>query len=157
MLKNKMDWAWAVFFDIMLGITVLLPSRSIRAEPDAILAMLPEQGWGIILVLIGGVRVAALLINGHWSSTKTALIRGVAAALSAAFWALIFYIVFGFAIAASEASGEPLANFWTSGTSLFLAIPLGNLFCCINAGYDYGLRRKPKVVASTQPQEVATA
>lgn len=136
MVKNKLDWSMAIIFDFAIGLTILQPTNQITASAGSLLTQYPEWVWGVVLLALGLVRVAALLINGHWNSSKSAAIRGVASVFSLGFWGLMFYVV-----------ARPfLSGFggWGTFTTIIFGIMLCNLFCCVVAGYDYSRLRKPK-------------
>jgi hypothetical protein len=108
-----------------------------------LLERMPEVGWAILITGIGAGRIAATVINGHWRSGWSALVRAFAALLGALFWSQIlsvFWVQFF--------SSDRLS---ISGV-MFACLLAADLWCAIRGGADFMHRRAELVRLPTAPR-----
>lgn len=70
------------------GMAVLMPFVALNGvNYRALVALAPEVVWGNFAIAIGGLRIAALIINGHWR--RTPLLRAIGAAFGLMWWIVL--------------------------------------------------------------------
>jgi hypothetical protein len=72
------------------GITVILTPGLFRLNEafTGLLAMAPQERWGLYAMAIGAIRMGALFINGSWR--RTPIIRVLCSFASAFVWTQVF-------------------------------------------------------------------
>lgn len=137
---RAMDWFLAL---TMAGIAAWLAQPGGApiqvGTPGSWAASLSRESWTVVFIGLAVVRVASILINGHWRSGTSALIRGGAAFLGAIFWSqIVYYIVIA---GLQSTSGRlNLLVLW------FGSLLIGDAFCAIRAAIDFVLIRTARRV-----------
>lgn len=84
------------------GIYVILHPGMMTAEGTGVMfsgmvAMMPQQTWGLVAVIVGFARLGALYVNGHHQ--RTPLIRLIASFFSAFVWTQVVVGMFNAGVA----------------------------------------------------------
>ena len=82
------DWGLGAIL-LLFGIILLSPYNTFSTSRvyDMMAGIAPEDVWGLVCLLIGGGRLAVLLINGLWR--RSPHLRAAAAVLSCCIWTLV--------------------------------------------------------------------
>lgn len=137
--RRAHDWHQALFVEIPLGLYCLQPGIMLNVgTPGSWAAGLSEQHWGMILIMLGLIRIAALIINGRWQSGASILMRGAAAGLSAIFWSQIFAFAF---LMMLERVTPPL---YTFSFVVSFGFMIAGVYCAVRAAVDFSEVRVKK-------------
>lgn len=124
--SRALDWTCAAMI-LAWGIVLLLPGETFTSPAYEFLADLgTEAAWGSTLIVIGALRVVALIVNGHWQEGSPVM-RAVAAALGVIVWSLFLAGFVDLSIARSAVS---------PGAGVYLVLLGADLFSCARAGAD---------------------
>ncbi len=74
-------FAWGVYVTLKPG---MFTGEAAKVMFSGMVAIMPQQSWGLMAVLVGFARLSALYVNGH--HTRTPSIRLVASFFSAFVW-----------------------------------------------------------------------
>lgn len=86
------EWLFAAMM-LFWGLYLLLPMRTFDLPQYALLrAIADEQVWAAFSIGIGGMRMAALVVNGQMRQTP--LVRALGAGLGVIWWLVMTYLFF---------------------------------------------------------------
>lgn len=89
MKTRAIEWLFACMM-MVWGSMLLLPGDMISAPAfELLLAVASERTWGFFSITIGYLRIAALIINGHWR--RTPILRMTAAIFGMMWWTCLAY------------------------------------------------------------------
>lgn len=110
------------------GLTLAAPGDTLAAFPayDLLEARAPENTWALTLILIGIMRMVALIINGRLPRGSP-VARGFAAFLGALVWSQFFAAFLDF----SWRTGAP-----SGGLTVYFVLCVADVFSCGRAGWD---------------------
>lgn len=120
------------------GLAVVSPLVTLSGPNyRTLIAIAPEVVWGNFALAIGGLRLAALIINGQWR--RTPLMRAIGAACGVMWW-----IVLGglYVIAANE--GAPAFPFMFC-YPVFIFFEFFSMYRCGIDIHEMGALRSPRV------------
>lgn len=123
--SRALDWACAAMI-LQWGVTLLFPGNTLQSSPayGFLLEITGESTWASIFLAIGILRVAALLINGHWKEGSPVL-RGMAAIMGAMVWSLFLAGSVDVSIARGVLSVGVGVNLVLLGADIFSAARAG--------------------------------
>ena len=83
--SRALEWHCALT-TLLGGLILALPGASfdLSVVYQRLEELMPEETWAVIVTGVGLIRVAALMINGHWR--RTPILRAATAAIGAGFW-----------------------------------------------------------------------
>lgn len=127
-LERLAEWTFAAIL-CSWGLMLLRPedSFSLSIAMDPLSRVASETAWGYYCMLVGGLRLAALFING-WMVPHTYVIRSMCSFLSVLAWLTI-----SMGLVASGAA--------TTGLAVYPWICLAEVVCLYRTGRDYALYR----------------
>lgn len=123
--ERGLEWVMA-FTLLWWGWKITDPSEqwSNHVAWEFMTSFLTEEAWGWLCVLIGGLRILALIVNGTfadtWYSAVSPWVRGITAGVAAIIWFMIYL-----SVSAANSSGSgiyqlPLVlDLWCSLRVLF--------------------------------------
>lgn len=134
------EWALAAIL-FNWGWILLLPKETFGREAYALmLAIMPESSWGVACLVIGAVRLVALVINGTFANTAYSRysphVRATMAGLSCFFW---LQIVLSFALA-------PVGT----GMAVYPVLMVLDLYCVYRAAGD--AKHSDEVARNARPR-----
>lgn len=89
MKTRAIEWLFASMM-IVWGAMLLLPGNMLSHPTfDLLLQVAPERTWGFFSITVGYIRVAALIINGHWR--RSPILRMLASILGMMSWTCLAY------------------------------------------------------------------
>lgn len=120
--SRVMEWQNAA---ASFGFGIILLTNSVFAtgsQWDKFEKLASEKEWGLAICLVALVRVAALLVNGHYR--RTPALRAATALLGAGLWSMVAMLF--------VQPGEPL----TTGVAVYAVLAYGDLVCAWRAAKD---------------------
>jgi hypothetical protein len=112
------------------GVVVLLPGGVLVGPTSKyFLEIASEVSWGLSAVVIGGVRLAALVINGAWK--RTPLLRFAGAAIGLVWWAFLGSVY----LVAIQRGAPPFPNM-----SIYPVFVFFEAYSCYRCGQDAAIQ-----------------
>lgn len=140
---------WVLAFAMFnWGRTLLGPTDLFLTNPalSGLAFIAPEHVWGWVMEIIGGLRIAALLLNGTFAGTVYSRwsphIRGVTATVSAFIW---FQVILGLMRSHVE----------TTGMAIYPSVLALETWCVIRAAREAGSADRKALQAKRQQRQTA--